>query len=305
MLQQPSIVRSTESSLLTSATDDEIHVAQILLHMTTMIWAGSGLKWGSKRRRSRSDEPYRKTDVREERAKAEASPVTPLAFLPSESDDNKSNKTCKKRVAYLSYQCTFVLLFSSYLYLDYQCLFVSYVTINFVQSMEAYVDMIEELSQQRDLLRGEIESVTNYYNKLINHNSQLKAMKQEALNSWPRKEEPKLESRNLAMEITSKNEEMSSSECEPLVEDQMAEIFRRSYFGPISAQSYNGLKSTNHMDPTGIPDLNVSAEEISPPLDLNGDRRARFAEARRRRMDIIRVKSMRAAASVFKFPRNR
>ncbi|XP_057794839.1 uncharacterized protein LOC131011088 isoform X2 [Salvia miltiorrhiza] len=269
MLQQPSIVRSTESSLLTSATDDEIHVAQILLHMTTMIWAGSGLKWGSKRRRSRSDEPYRKTDVREERAKAEASPVTPLAFLPSESDDNKSNKTCKKR------------------------------------SMEAYVDMIEELSQQRDLLRGEIESVTNYYNKLINHNSQLKAMKQEALNSWPRKEEPKLESRNLAMEITSKNEEMSSSECEPLVEDQMAEIFRRSYFGPISAQSYNGLKSTNHMDPTGIPDLNVSAEEISPPLDLNGDRRARFAEARRRRMDIIRVKSMRAAASVFKFPRNR
>lgn len=123
MLQHSTMMRSKQRSLLTSPTDDEIHVAQILLHIRSMIRAlesGSDLKWGSKKRRSRSNEPY---DVGEERpsaAKAEmdavatASPVTPLAFPPTESDDNKSNhlfnKTSKKRVSYLCMISVFVLL---------------------------------------------------------------------------------------------------------------------------------------------------------------------------------------------------
>lgn len=126
----------------------------------------------------------------------------------------------------------------------------------------------------------------------------------QALNSCPRKEVPKLESGNLAMEFTSKNQEMSETHRQPLVEDQMAEIFVPVFNGPVLAQLHDGLGSINLVGSTGISDLNVFAEEMYQPLDWSGDKRARFAEARRRRMDIIRVKSMRSAC-VFKYPRNR
>ncbi|KAH6763763.1 hypothetical protein C2S51_015012 [Perilla frutescens var. frutescens] len=267
MIEQSRISRSTESSLLTSATDDEIHVAQTLLDIAGMIRileSGPGLKWGAKKRRSKS--PYHKTDVGVEETPppqpksetaAAASPVTPLAFPPSESDEQRSkhlfHRTSKN------------------------------------MSREVYVDMIEELSQRRDLLRGEIENVTSYYNKLIAYNSQLKAMKQEVL----RKEEPKLETTidgNLAMELIPKNHKMSS-------------------IGLV--ELYNGLGFIKNVAPFGIPDLNVSAEEIIQPLDRSraiADRRSRSAEARRRRMDIIRVKSLTMSLrSVcgFKFPRTR
>lgn len=167
MIQRSTVCRSIQSSPLTS---DEIHVAQILLDIATMIRtleSGSALKWGTKKRRSRLDD--QKTDVAVQHtsppskaaAAAVASPVTPLAFSPSECDDPRSKHLVKK---------------------------TSKKT-----SRGEYMEMIEELSQRRDLLRGEIENVTNYYNKLIAQNSQLKAMKQEVLNSCPRKEEPKLE----------------------------------------------------------------------------------------------------------------
>lgn len=110
------------------------------------------------------------------------------------------------------------------------------------------------------------------------------------------------------MELIPRINEMSvesESHPQPLVEDQRVETFQSSFgFGHI-----NGLGSINHVGPTWIPDLNVSAEEMDPnqPLDRSSvfaDRRTRFAEARRRRMDIIRVKSMRTAC-FFKFPRTR
>lgn len=283
MIQRSTVCRSSiQSSPLTS---DEIHVAQILLEINTMIRpleSGSTLKWGTKKRRSRLDD--HKTDVAAQHtsppskaAAAAASPVTPLAFSPSECDDQRSNhlfnKTSKK------------------------------------MSRGEYMEMIEELSQRRDLLRGEIENVTIYYNKMIAQNSQLKAMKQEVLNSWPRKEEPKLDG-SVAIELIPRINEMSvenETHPQPLVEDQRVEIFQSSFgFGHI-----NGLGSINHVGPIWIPDLNVSAEEMDPnqPLDRRSsssvfaDRRTRFAEARRRRMD-IRVKSMRAPC-FFKFPRTR
>lgn len=209
--------------------------------------------------------------------------------------------------------------------------------------------------------------MTNYYNKLIAYNSELKAMKQEVLkwdyyllilsilpimvktilfffhyifnsiffvrilvylgffplsfpifkqvlNSCPRKEDPKVEissDRNLGVEL-SQHHQISvepQRHPQPLAADLMAEKFQHSS-GLITTQfhsSYNGLGSVG---PFGIPDLNISAEEAfgvdqSQPLDTSRaftDRRARFAEARRRRMDIIKIKSMRSACGI-KFPR--
>lgn len=101
MLHHSTISSSEEQSSL--PTLDEIHVAQILLHIATTIrtleYGSGGLKWGRKKRRSRSDEPYQKNDVEQENRPPPpptASPVTPLCFAPSESDDHKSKHLSKK-----------------------------------------------------------------------------------------------------------------------------------------------------------------------------------------------------------------
>ncbi|KAI3464832.1 hypothetical protein Pfo_021495 [Paulownia fortunei] len=298
---------SKESSLLTSATEDENFVAQVLLDLRDMIGMRKsfpGFRWGSKKRRSRLDEgasssrapsslspSFHRTHVEiderkpqakaaeEEEVAAAASPVTPLSFSPSESDEKSRHafkKSSKKR------------------------------------SREEYIDMIEELTQRRDLLRGEIENVTKYYNKLHAYNSELKAMKQEVLNSCLGKEEPEVEisrEMNLGMELTQHHQISVAPHQQPLVADHMAERFQHS-LGPITAQfyysSYNGLGSVNHVGPLRILDLNISAEEAlgvgpSQPLDRSralADRRARFAEARRRRRGIIKIKSMRSACGI-------
>lgn len=244
-----------ERSLLTSATDDEIHVAQILLDLAGLIRArelGPGIKWGSRKRRSGLDEvelPYQKTDVgvehtpRKAETAAASSPITPLAFSPSESDDQRSKHLSQKTPK--------------------------------IMARKVYVDMIEELSQRGDLLRREVEKVRDYHKKLIAQNSQLKAIKQEA----ERKEKLKLEkiiNGNLGMELIPKNHEMGA------------------------AQLNNGLGSSNHVGPFGSPVVN---RERLPYQPLDADGRSRSAEARRRRMDIIRFKSMRRAA--FKYSRTR
>ncbi|KAK6115213.1 hypothetical protein DH2020_007482 [Rehmannia glutinosa] len=291
------ISRDKQSSLLGSATEDENFVAQILIDLPNIIRKSESLlvfKWGNKKRRSRLDEgasssrapsSYQMTDVGIEeikpRAKAEeevvaaASPVTPLSFPASESDEKSWHafrKSSNKR------------------------------------SREEYMDMIEELTKRRNLLRGEIENVTKYYNKLNTHNSELKARKQEVLNSCIRKEEPEMEIRlemNLGMELTQNHQFSVAPHQQPLFAD---EKFQNS-LGPITAQfysSYSGLGSVHHVGPLGIPDLNIAAGEVFgvdpyQPLDVSrdlSDRRARFAEARRRRSGIIKIKSMRRACGI-------
>ncbi|KAL0347497.1 UNVERIFIED_CONTAM: hypothetical protein Scaly_1765700 [Sesamum calycinum] len=144
--------------------------------------------------------------------------------------------------------------------------------------------MIEGLTQRKDLLRGEIENVKKYYNKLKAYNSELKAIKQEVLNaSCPRKEEEeRMETggMNLGVELT--------------------QHYRVDMW----------LGSVNHVGPLGI-DLNIPAEEAlgmdpSQPLDtgrVTADKRARFAEARRKRRGIIKIKNMRSAC--IKLPTSR
>ncbi|KAG8377925.1 hypothetical protein BUALT_Bualt08G0084200 [Buddleja alternifolia] len=256
-------------------------------------------KWGLKRRRSALDEgapssrapspsTYDEIEHRKPRIKtagaASASPVTPLSFSPSESDEKSRHalKKCSK-----------------------------------IRPREEYIDMIEELTQRRDLLKGEIANVTKYYNKLNAYNSQLKSMKQEVLNSCHKKEKPELAitaGMNIGGELTHNHQKCVVAHQQPLIVDQMAETFQYS-IGPLTAQFYssnNGLGPVNDVGPLGIPDLNLSAEEVfvvdaSQPLDMSrvlADRRARFAEARRRRKGIIKIKSMRSACGI-KLPGHR
>lgn len=98
---------------------------------------------------------------------------------------------------------------------------------------------------------------------------------------------------NLGIELTQPPHQILHSQ--PLVED---EKFQQS-LGPITMAQCNGL-----VGPFKIPDLNISAEEEafgmepSPPLDTSIDRRARFAEARRRRRGIMKIKHMRSVCGI-------
>ncbi|XP_057766094.1 uncharacterized protein LOC130986646 isoform X2 [Salvia miltiorrhiza] len=267
---------TSSSSLLASATEDEINVSRILLDLRNLMSLSESLSncnWGRRRRRSCLEPPpppltavpslpenrieERRTPIKGEDekhgggARTTASPDTPLSFSPSESDDkpkHSSKKTSKKR------------------------------------SREDYLDMIEGLTQRKELLSGEIENVKKYYNKLKAYNSQLKAMKQEAFNSGLRRE----------------NSEMGLIQHYRMLQpDPTAQCGS----GPIAAHlqpSDYGLGSANNGGPLEI-DLNLPAEEafggveLYRPSDAAANRRARYAEARRKRIGIIKTKSNRSA----------
>ncbi|KAL0366029.1 UNVERIFIED_CONTAM: hypothetical protein Sradi_3493000 [Sesamum radiatum] len=191
-----------------------------------------------------------------------ASPDTPLSFSPSESDEkskHSSKKTSKKR------------------------------------SKQEYIDMIEGLTQRKDLLRGVLNT------------------------SCPRKEEEEqMETgggMNLGVELTQHYRVDMVPHQQPFIQDPMAQNFHQyPLFGPIATQFYSsnsGLGSVNHVGPLGI-DLNIPAEEAlgvdpSQPLDAGrviADKRARFAEARRKRRGRIKIKNMRSACGI-KLPASR
>ncbi|EYU38806.1 hypothetical protein ABFS82_03G070100 [Erythranthe guttata] len=310
-------IEESSLSLLASVTEEELFVAQILLdlpYMFGMLESVTGPKWGGKKRRrsrmrnapssSRAPSPpspsIRRTELVQVREKnhrpkteeedisaaATTSPVTPLSFSSGESDEKSRRRALKK--------------------------------ISKTRSREEYDNMIEELTRQRDVLRVEIKNVTKHYKKLNAYNSELKAMKQEALNYCPSEENPKLviyrEKMNLDTESTQHRHRQSKivANSKPFVSDQMAEKFEQSN-GPNSAQlntSRNGLDYLG--GPFRIPDLNISAEvafgvDESQPLDESvgvADRRARFAEARRRRRGIMKIKHMRSACGI-KLPETR
>ncbi|KAL3640978.1 hypothetical protein CASFOL_015946 [Castilleja foliolosa] len=247
-------------------TDDELFVAQILLDLPDIIRVNK-FKWGFRRRRSNLYEGAPET--------AAGSPVTPLTFAPSEPDDKKARHAFKKK--------------------------------SIKREMDEYNDSIKNLIKRRDFYRGEIENVTEYYKKLNAYNSELKAMKQEVLNSCPSKNEPEIEkSIGTGIGFTQTNYHISmgmSQHQQPLDLYPTAQKLQHS-LGPITAQfyaSYNGFGSFNGVGPLEIPDLNISAGvtsgfDPSRPLDESRaliQRRARFAEARRFRKGIMKIKSMR------------
>ncbi|XP_075517062.1 uncharacterized protein LOC142551621 [Primulina tabacum] len=295
---------TSDSSLFASATQEELLVSQILLELENLIPLPI-FTWGFRKRRSCLDaapcapplsvqiaeediDEVRRPLVDEEEAStaatatATSSPATPLSFSPSESDGKfkrSSKKISKKR------------------------------------SRAEFNDEIEELTKCGDLLRLKVENVRKQYNKLKAENSDLKAMKQEALETRQRKEEPQRymgRFLNLGMDFIQHDETIMLPHRQPFVVDQTAHKLYPP-FGPIRTQVYppnNGLESVNRTGPSGIPDLNLTAEQAfgvdsTQPLDENqerADKRARFAEARRMRKGIIKIKSMRSACGI-KIPR--
>ncbi|KAL3634346.1 hypothetical protein CASFOL_021400 [Castilleja foliolosa] len=166
---------SKQSSPLASPTADESAVAEILIALRKLISLSEYLtdfNWGCKRRRSCLDEvpplprgpsSENEIEVRKLKIKAAlrkgvdaagttASPTTPLAFSPSESDEKSRHKETSKR-----------------------------------RLME---DNIVRLTQTRDVFRREVENAKRHYDKLKAYNSELKAMKQKVINNFPIKEEP-------------------------------------------------------------------------------------------------------------------
>ncbi|KZV33146.1 hypothetical protein F511_18162 [Dorcoceras hygrometricum] len=289
-------------SLVASATQEELLVAEILLGLESVIPLAR-FNWGFRKKRScldaappappsfqivEEDIEVRRPLVEAEKedataaATATTSPATPLSFSPSESDEKsrRSSKNNSKK-----------------------------------RSTAEFIDMIEELTEHGDLLRVKVENARKQYNELKSLNSDLKAMKQVALKTRQIEEGPQREMGrflNLGMDFIQRDETIMVPHRQPFVADQTAYKIH-DCFGPIITQTYsptNGLDSVNSVGPSGIPDLNLTAEEAFEvdsiqPFDVNreiADRRARFAEARRMRRGIIKIKSMRSACGI-KLPR--
>ncbi|XP_057470068.1 uncharacterized protein LOC130759030 isoform X2 [Actinidia eriantha] len=119
---------STNCSLSTLFTDDEIEVSEILPNLPNLIFESEpryrfSVKWGDKRRRSGIGlSPSPSLLQRRPKVKAQASsPATPLSFSPSESDEKSKHshkKVPKKR------------------------------------TREEWLEIIDGLIQSRELLRG-------------------------------------------------------------------------------------------------------------------------------------------------------
>ncbi|XP_031125325.1 uncharacterized protein LOC116027731 [Ipomoea triloba] len=267
--------------------DEEIEVANILLDLRKLIrqsdfrvkLRGLSLSWGCKRRRSKINRsaavspppttaavksrspspPPPPKDSRSEpeipaglRFKTEVlSPATPLSFSPSESDEKpviSSRKHSKKR------------------------------------TREEWMKNVDELTQCKEVLIGQLENVRAYYNNQLAYNLKLKAMRQEILSTSQKVEEP-------SGPDTRAGQGYPQYES-PIIIDQLGQ--RYQYQGLVSAQNGMGYL----LGPIGIPDLNVSVEETlvmgsSQPFDVQrmegGDKKTRYAEARRYRM--VRNKS--------------
>ncbi|XP_073047180.1 uncharacterized protein [Primulina eburnea] len=177
------------------------------------------------------------------------------------------------------------------------------------RSRAEFINKIEELTKH-----GEwrvVENVRKQLNELKAQNSDIKPMKQEALKTRQSKEESQRDMGrflNLGIDFIQHDETIMLPHLQQFVGYQTAHKLHHP-FGPIRAQMYppnNGLKSDNQVGPSGIPDPNLSAEEAfgvysTQPLDVNreiADKRARFAEARRMRKGLIKIKSMRSACGI-------
>ncbi|KAG5543016.1 hypothetical protein RHGRI_015938 [Rhododendron griersonianum] len=293
--------QSTSSSFLSTLfTGYEIEIADVLLHLPNLIYEPKSpyrfsVNWMSKRRRSAiNSSPYqspsvqvkRETDEGRPRIKAEASsPATPLSFSPSESD-GKSKDSIKK--------------------------------VSNKREREEWIGIIDGLVQQRELLRGEIETVKSYFNKLQAVNWELKAKKKELQFYLGN---PHLEkSLNLGMKL---NQPIMQS---PMIQNQdhpqiHSMIHRQPFILDWTAYKSSSDTSRNlqyrhgqmpqlkvkSVGPLGIPDLNVAAAEetfgVDAPQPLDRFRaltesRAKAAEARRRRM--IRIKEMKNSLATIK-----
>lgn len=146
-----------------SPTADEIAVAEILIDLPRLIIESESRcrlsPWGGKRKRSipviktaspSSSPPLNPAPPPPPEKLESSSPASPLAFLPSELEENQKPKPLKKKSS-------------------------------FKERREEQLQKINELSQRKDLLHKDIENVKIYYEKLKSYNSALKSRKQELI----------------------------------------------------------------------------------------------------------------------------
>ncbi|GLT73146.1 hypothetical protein SLA2020_450240 [Shorea laevis] len=281
-------------------TTEEIEVAKILVELPQLILESDSrprfpFSWGVRKKRSVPGIDYTPTQslppakpspptpaaeaaspslpgtvlVAAPTKKVDASsPATPLLFSPSESEEKpkppKKNYSLKRR-------------------------------------RDQQLQLIEELSQRKELLQKEVENVRSYHNKLKAYNLALKARKQQFTSSasgvWSAETQIGQPSAN-----HHRQQHPPLFYQQPFIFSQtvqMAQISETSdnknnsqlRYGQSSSSLLEGVR--DKVGPTVIPDLNLSLEEETgleycEPIDLN---RARAAQARLKRMQICKMKN--------------
>lgn len=241
--------------LRTMFTENELDVCDILLDLEDLFFQSDSrtkfsFKWGATKRRSAIDSTpspprlpclqkpkheEREIDSKIPKLKTEVtSPSTPLAFSPSESEE-KSKKNSKK------------------------------------MPRKKWSDIIDGLTQRKELLTREVDVVRSYYNKLLTFNLALKAKKDE-LKSYRIKKNTQLEiERGFGVKVDQQEYHPFPNQSfrypTAAYQPQISETFKNQN-GQISA---GGLGLVNQAaGPHGIPDLNVCyAEETTFGMRLN------------------------------------
>ncbi|EPS65521.1 hypothetical protein M569_09259 [Genlisea aurea] len=215
--------RRRRNQVSDSFTEKELEVAEFLLDLRRFISLPRRLAWGKTKKRSPLSCTARRSRNRKEDVEAgmpkvaSLSPDTPLSF-PASDVDRKSAPPHKKK-----------------------------------KSKNEYADMIETLTQRRNLLLGEIETVNKYRKRLVEFHSHLKACKSERAGSF------------------------LTSQPQPSI----------GY--PTMADYQRRMEDRRPL----LIDLNVAYEEGRQPQALDSGReieRARYAEARRHRLVVMKRK---------------
>lgn len=299
--------QSKKRSLSNPITDEEREVSELLLNLPNLIKKSESCfripVWGVKGRRSAinlapSPPHYRRPEKKPKIAAGDSSPATPLSFSPSESDDKtqQSLKIVPKK------------------------------------TREELLETINELVEARESLTRALERVKGYHNSLEVNNKVLKAKQQELqfLESEPNNEQSK-KSLNLGMELNQNKTPfpfLLENHHQPHLQFLSQQQQQKHFIFPNSFKNFQYpcnqthplppppplvvRANVNHVGPSGIPDLNVSADEAFDaeylqPSDRNvqgleDGNRARAAEARKRRM--IRVKERKLNLAAFKLPKS-
>lgn len=272
-------------------SESEVETAEILavLYHRFSLLSSVTYSWGCKKQRSaiqNNPSSYGGAAVvppSSHAGKAQASsPATPLSFPATESDDK--TKPFKNKVS-------------------------------LKRKREHYLNMIEDLTKNKDSINQEIENVKRHYEQLKEYNFKLKAKQKElSING------PKGENKNLNLVInqpiqvsvnssnfTAENEEKMKQQIIMQIPNHDNHNFGHVQFQCASSSSNPTLQvasssfgRNSNMGPLAIPDLNLSIEEsvhvdTCQPLDEatsnNIDAsKVMAAQARQRRIQIFRLK---------------
>lgn len=277
-------------------SEREVETAEILalLYHRFSLLSSVTYSWGCKKQRSaiqNNPSSYGGAAVLPPSAdagKAQASsPATPLSFPATESDDK--TKPFKNKVS-------------------------------LKRKREHYLNMIEDLTKNKDSINQEIENVKRHYEQLKEYNLKLKAKQKELSINGPKGEYKNLNLViNQPIQVSVNSSSNFTVENEEKMKQQIMEIpnhHNDSNFGLVQFQcassssnptlqvASSSLGRNSNMGPLAIPDLNLSIEEsvhvdTMQPLDeatSNNNNnnmdlsKVMAAQARQRRIQIFRLK---------------